>query len=679
MAVVNAVEIVRDFAGLAALALLALLAALLWTGAAGVTASLAAGVAGVAAGALGAIAFYGLFGALAGLGGGGAALIGAVLLLVGGFLTAQYLGVRGFWVFSTLALGAFLGAGLVWLFARGATAPIGPFAPLLAAAVLLFVVFGALGAVKTALAGAPEERRLRFAAADLAKPPAWFDCAYATLGGAGEAPGRCRFTPPEVDASPEWASDLAAPSPLDLAMAPDARRSADRAPAPGLAAAPDPGAAPAAADVSTPSFETEPLETATAPRGAPDAIAAPQTASDAADARRSDSSQDRADPVPSAPEDPAALGSAATPDAPARAPNDGPATVIGAAAPLAQAAGVDAPLTPPQSFDRSRARSVCFSGLAASTERLCPDQTLSERDLEVAWRDADGQAIAAVGAIECYFDPTLALHAVVLVNLSGALTEPLPNGPVGAGSVRRADAVRQMVTRMVGSARGGGLEEGDVFYVSLYFAGGSPLRAPWAEQAFGAGQVDRIFDIRSPRQTLALMRAFRAEVEALGPGALRGDLASAIDAAIQDMPAAPFEFGERLILLVIDSADAAQLDDEAAVKLGETAAASGALIFAIEIGDETGAEGPRLLAERSGGAHYRARSAAELEAIVDRALRRARSFCAVRVTAPESFFESGSVELRLRRELDGACVLEQVAVIDCDGVSASERILPADL
>lgn len=679
MAVVNAVEIARDYAGLAALALIALVAALLWTGAVGVTVGLAAALAGVSVGALVAILFYGLLGAALGLSGGVVALIGAGLVLIAGFLTAQYLGVRGFWVFCTLAFGALIGGGLVWLFSRGLSGPVGAWTPMIGAAVLLFVLFGALGAVKSGLASSPEERRIRFALADLAAPPAWFDCAYATLGGSAEAPGRCAFTPPEVEGLPSWARTPDLPRPTDVALDPSARAAVEAGDSPEASTPPEPSTPPAIQDLDAPDFDRVSALDATVTPGAPDAPDAPDAPADASEARQTASDDAaRHAAAPSAPQDPAGLGAGAAPDTAAAiaAPTD--ATAIGVASDIAAAQNVDAVFEAPTAGEARRTEFVCFSALSASTERLCPDQTLSERDLEVAWRNADGEAVAAAGSISCYFDPNIALQATIVVNLSGALASELPNGVAGEGAVRRADAIYQMVTRMVGAARAGG-EQNDELYLSLYLAGGSPLRAPWAEQAFAPGSVDRLFDVRSTTQTLALMRVLRSEVEALGPGALRGDLASALDAAVAEMPAAPFDAGERMLLLLVDSVDALELDEEAALKLGETAAAEGTPIFVVELGEDRGANGPLRLAERSGGAHFRARSVAELEEIAERLLRRSRSFCAVRVDAPAGFFERGSVELRLRRELEGACALEQIAVINCDGLSVSERILPSDL
>ena len=202
MTLMHAVEAVRDYAGFAAIILFGLLAALLWTGAAGVSTGVAAAIAATAAGAVAAIVFYGLLSAATGAAGWLIALIGAVFVIAGGFASAQFYGVRGFWIFFTLAAGAGGGGLLMWLFERGATAPIGPLSPMMAAAVFLFVVFGALGSV-TAVAGAtPDERRVRLALADLTRPPAWFDCAYATFGGEAEQPGRCPFTPRPSMANP---------------------------------------------------------------------------------------------------------------------------------------------------------------------------------------------------------------------------------------------------------------------------------------------------------------------------------------------------------------------------------------------------------------------------------------------------------------------------------------------
>ncbi|MEL6318458.1 MAG: hypothetical protein AAFR16_12565, partial [Pseudomonadota bacterium] len=70
--------------------------------------------------------------------------------------------------------------------------------------------------------------------------------------------------------------------------------------------------------------------------------------------------------------------------------------------------------------------------------------------------------------------------------------------------------------------------------------------------------------------------------------------------------------------------------------------------------------------------------AAALGAVLERVLTRARSFCALKVTAPASFFDDGAFEVRLRRRMTDGCRLEQVAQLACGALTRTERILPAD-
>ncbi|MCI4666078.1 MAG: hypothetical protein MRY74_15285 [Neomegalonema sp.] len=669
MSLMNAVEIARDFAGFAALVLFGLFAALLWMGAINVSVSLAAAIAAAALGAVGAIAFYGLL-AAAGLGGVSIGLLGLALMLLGGFLSAQYYGVRGFWVFWTVAAGVGFGAMLLVLVHRGA-APVGPFMPILAVAVLTLVVFGALGVVASQTS-AREDRRFRLAVTDLTTPPEWFDCAYATFGGTAEKPAHCPFTPPKVVGAPSWAVDPKAPEATDAALAADARAAAEGVTPLAAADAPKESAAPKTKDLSTPSFDTAPGDPAR-PGEAPKDVAAPAVAKGADEARKTDSRDDRGKSV-EAPKAPAPLPPSAVAD-PSAPKADAPESAkVETASALPAAKNMDSAPASPSRPEASRSAFVCFSALGAAAQRLCPDQSLSERDLEVSWRDKDGAAIGKAGSIECYFDPALALHVTTVVHVSGALAAEMPRDKAASGAMRRADAIYQMLTRLAGAARAGARSDQDKLFLSMYLIGGSPLREPWAEQSFGDGMADRLFDIRSTPQTLSFLRYLKLEIEALNAGTLRGDLASGVNAVIKGRPKAPFEVGESVILLLVDATEAGRLEKEAAIKLGDSAKAAGAPVYVIQIGEDRGHKTLEALAERSGGALIRAEHAEALEETIERTLRRARSFCAVRVTAPESFFKSGSVELRLRRKLEGSCELEQLAVVDCAGIKTTERI-----
>ncbi len=174
-----------------------LTAVTLLSGAVGVSLALANAFAVVALSALVAFALSGALFWTAGASLGGTGLVLAALVLTGAFLGGHWFGVRGLWIAALSACGAALAWLLLWAFGRELPPPLGLAGPMAAFACLTFLSFGALGALtRAAAAPAAGSAEQPAALALLASPPAWFDCAYAALGGSAEAPGQCVLTPP---------------------------------------------------------------------------------------------------------------------------------------------------------------------------------------------------------------------------------------------------------------------------------------------------------------------------------------------------------------------------------------------------------------------------------------------------------------------------------------------------
>src|SRR5262249_54731200 len=151
---------------------------------------------------------------------------------------------------------------------------------------------------------------------------------------------------------------------------------------------------------------------------------------------------------------------------------------------------------------------VCFPMLGALADRLCPDPQLNQTDVEVSWRAPGGDAFAAIDGLECFLDPTPPLYATLIVHLSADLAGMMPRAPGGGEGpmVRKSLSIYDMVTRLVGLARAGGRDDASGgLYLSLFVANGSRLNSPWASQDFGPEMSDRLFDVASSAQTLALL------------------------------------------------------------------------------------------------------------------------------------------------------------------------------
>ena len=131
-----------------------------------------------------------------------------------------------------------------------------------------------------------------------------------------------------------------------------------------------------------------------------------------------------------------------------------------------------------------------------------------------------------------------------------------------------------------------------------------------------------------------------------------------------------------MTIVFVDASLAATLAPDDVASLRAAVAAYGAPVFIVELGALAPSETMRDVVEPSNGAAYGARDAERLWEIIETSLQRARSFCAIGVTAPEAFFDSHALEVRLRRQMIDGCVLEQVAVLDCDGMRMEQRIEP---
>ncbi|MEO1292588.1 MAG: hypothetical protein AAFV62_07140, partial [Pseudomonadota bacterium] len=101
---------------------------------------------------------------------------------------------------------------------------------------------------------------------------------------------------------------------------------------------------------------------------------------------------------------------------------------------------------------------------------------------------------------------------------------------------------------------------------------------------------------------------------------------------------------------------------------------AGLSLIAIEIGE--GRADPELaaLAEATGGQAIPVRDLGAFGGVVERLLSRAHRFCALRVTAPRSFFDAGPMSVTLERPQLSGCRLRQVATLSCEGVSMRQRI-----
>lgn len=665
MSVSSAAALAKDVAALLAGVSLLLAAAILWSQAGAVTAALAISAAAAAAGGVAAIAVAGLGGAL------GApplwiALAVAALFVALAFWSALTFGVRGLWLTSAAGLGAAFGAVLLILFARAGVA--GAAGPLVALGLLALLGAGGLGAA----AAAPEARART--AADLLRPPAWFDCAYGALGGTALGRGRCAFAPPVartyLENTPALAPDtsparqsfsdgeagetrpLAAPDaladapppPTDLAEdapppdmggrhATSAPLKVSAGPAPEVAAAQqepqvsrDPGAVPT------------PPRTALAPNAAPsapdqDAVASPDTA--------------------------AAMGAVAVRAAYAAPPaQDGaPASQVG------QVGG----------SDRRRSAFVCFPLLGAHAEQLCPDRRFDPGSVSVSWSAPGGRAAASVDSVECALDRSAVSHVSFVIGLPTDPNRRLSRGEGGGEAVRSGDALHLAMTRFLSAARAGvSLSE---LYLSAVFLNGSRLSGAWAGHDLGVERSDRLFSVTSGAQTLALLRRLKAEAGAAKPQVSAKELLDGLNASAQERPEPTSRATQAMTVLLLDAAAVETPNPDQIEAAARVARKAGGPLFVVALTEDGAApEALSRLAEAAGGAAYGAGHLAGLTAALENVVLRARSFCAVRVSAPESFFEDGPVEIMVRRQMSDGCKLRQVAALSCGAAELRNEI-----
>lgn len=699
----------RDVAAVLALVFMGLMAALFWSGQDGVSGGVAASVAVAAAAGLLALGLYGLLSAATGLSMAAIGLLFTALILAGAFYGAHAYGARGLWLAGLAMAGVALAWALLWVFSLRLGAGLGPAAPMVAYAALALFAAGALSAASRA--AQPETRAERTsglmvsAQRMLGAPPPWFDCAYAALGGSAANPAHCPFTPPEIAAAPPWAEEaeiprLPAPESAGLsALERSSGADEETARAPRLGRTPDLPALPAPPRSGNPAFdlaETPPQAAPDAPDGLSppanrDLVAAPAEAEDAAAeveqvaaaARRAVSglaaSPGRREP----PRQPAAPGL----ESPVPEGRPGPEIAAFHPAEAAAVAPPDAeaaPRRPSADSDRPMTAFVCFPMTSLAADRLCPDQRFGVDDLEIAWRMPGGAARQSPAGVECYADPSAPLHATVMAHLSGDLAGLLPRGPEGQAGpgedrLRKAEALYEALTRLLSAARAARGDERARIMLSLYVAGGSSLRSPWAQQSFGPERADRLFDLGSISQSLAMLRRLREETQAVRKSRVGADFAESVRTMIRERPAAPTSAGapaRNVVLLIVDSLAIETFDEAEASRLGAELAAAGLTAMTVEIGPGGATPALTRLAERSGGVAVAAADAESLFEALSRALDKARRFCAVRVVGPERFFAEGAIEISLRRRMKDGCALEQIAAISCDGLSLKERVDP---
>lgn len=738
----------RDVTALFVVCAIGLTAAVALSGAAGLSGGLAASLVVIGLAGVATFALHGLILAVATSGVAVGVFATAALLIGAAFLATHQYGARGLWLAALAAVGAALAWGLIAATQRGSGAAVatllglGPpdsaramaitaAAPAFLLAVFALLAFGALAAAHRAaqngaatntemVASGPtrlgEGARLAFAA-----PPAWFDCLYATLGGAARDPALCVFTPPTVESDPQWARSEA-PPPADPALA-AAARAPDEPGDAAVARVPASLTMPADPAVETPAFAPlDPAEGAPPPSetasisapASPDAAGPPDVSQEArvSDTPEGAPEADATAPTTlSTPPLAASLAPEADSQADAQA-GGGAAAEIGDTAPqpIEAPPGVSVAdmgdLVQPTADgavalasaglgERRRSEFVCFSMMTVEPERLCRDQALSLADFSVTWREPGGEATAPPESVECFYDPRLPLHASLFVHLSGELAEPMARAAAAdAARIRKADAIYEMVTRLVGGVRASAADRGaqgaealaeDRLDLSLHIANGSDLLSPWAAQDFGRDRRDPIFNLRSSGQTLALLRRLKTETQAVRRGADGPPLAETLEAALASRPAAPAWRTEAAgsgrqgaFIVVADAAAAETLSEEEAARLAGAFRAAGAPIVFLVVGAVERPAGAQRLAADTGGVSAATASLDGLSDALSAALERLRSFCALKVTAPESFFDAGEFEISLRRRLTDGCVAEQIAVRRCDGLEMRERLIVAD-
>lgn len=763
MSLASWLGLARDLAAILAIGAALLSLATFWSGQNGLSGGLAASVLIVSLAAVAALTMHGLLSGGAGLPGGAVAGIMAATVLAGAFFAAHVWGVRGLWVAGLALVGVAFAWALIWAFAGRLEAYAAGLGPVLALLLLSVLALGALGSVTwqaqrwqarqaqspVGLGAGKEPAMLVAASQLLATPPPWFDCAYATLGGAAAAPGQCAFTPPKVETQPVWAAPAGAPDTRQAAsgVALEDRASqseeTDAAAPPAFEARPAEPSEPAEPSLSNPEFDTAATATTTrpqspsglsrprnpdapadrgldaetasaplqgepqsasvesaapgdnqvaaaeAPQAAPTPPAGPPLSDGAAAETEGPAAAETAPPSVStpadaiaapnigdgAPQQPNAPGGEQSPSALASAP---PAAVIEPGETRAGPVGdaLAAPLRSAADSNRPVSAFVCFPMTSLAADRLCPDQRFDVTDLGVRWRLPGGEAIDSPDGVECAVDRGIEMHATLFVNLSGDLAAAMPSDT--ATRMRKADSLYDAATRMIGGVRGttdrGRADGAGATLMSLYVAGGSSLLSPWAEQSFSPDRSDRLFDVSSPGQALSLLRRLKTDTQAVRKNTAARDLGAELVAMAQDRPESAAANARSTVILVTDALAAEMLEREEAARIGAALAQAGLPVLAIEIGLAAPSPAMTALAESSGGSAFAASDGESLYRLMSRSLERSRRFCAVRVTAPNRFFDEGTLELRLRRRMTDGCALQQVATISCDGLNFSERV-----
>lgn len=685
MSLLSALALARDLGVLLALAVCVLGAAAFWSGAGALSAGLAASAATIAVSALATLTLYGVAATIVEPPVAWFALVVGLAALAGAAAAAVFLGVRGFWLATLIAVGVALAIFVLASFARRLDGAFAPIAPLAVFAILALLAAGALGAAARAAApSAPTVGLWGDARRAFATPADWFDCLYATFGGSAARPGFCAFNAPQVATDPDWTE---APTAAPTAPAPPTRPADPPPPsvdepsapnAPSFAAAPaapateipnfaavlagdDPTQeAPAALSAPTPpSIESTPLTARLAPSGAqaPEAIVeTPDLRGDVADAQ------------------PVGVETALA------------APVAGAPTGIAAPEGVDAAAElSARSSASMRTEFVCFPMLSVHTEQLCPDERLGISDFEVEWRSRGGETVAAVDGVECFVDREFELHATFAFHASAALSERIPKSAAeSAPRAPKAEALFEMVTRFIGAGRAAAVAADDPntpsdrLLISAFVSGGGRYETPWVQQDYGGGRIDRVFDVRSSGHTLPILRRLRAETQNLGAIGRPFDFGASLARLVAERPRLQSPRAQSVLVFVIDTADAALITQVQEAQAIEALRAWPGQVVLIELGAFDASAPLLTVSEAVGGSAIGVWQAAGLVDMVDRVIRRARTFCALRVSAPEGFFEANDLTVRLRRRMTDGCRHVQIATLSCGSVRMEQRVDPVD-
>ncbi|MCI4662590.1 MAG: hypothetical protein MRY63_12315 [Neomegalonema sp.] len=731
MTFTTALGLAREFAVLLLLLSLAALAVASMVGVGILSGPLAAALAVIAAAALVSMAGYGVLTGLLGLAPLWTVLFGLTLLLgLGAYATASF-GVRGLWMSALGAAGMGLAALFLAVFNGTALLPFGVAMPALAFTVLAAMLAGSLGVMahgvarRVAIDGEMAEPRevaalqsWRRAGTYLTVPPGWFDCRYAALGLPAVNPGLCASNPPQIASAPDWSTSASPETDTDQTLAALQGEAAEPAanagsgangpssPAPDqieppqhLPQAPQAAPSPAAPAIETPDFATV-LADNTVEQRDPSPLSA--SALETADAVLPDATPAPLPQVgaPQPDESIAALGLPSEEAAPQALSPDAASPLVGGDGVPPEPQGEDGPQLAAlitEAAEASRTEFVCFPMLGPAADALCADQALTVADFDVSWLGAGADDQRASGVLErlsCYYDPALAVHLSVLVNLSADLAGTIPRSESpAAGNVRRADAIYEMVTRLISGFRNAAsrtistdLPTGDVpggaqmpkASMSMYFAGGSSLRSPWASKEYGAGQIDRLFDLASDTHAFAMLKRMREEMRSVKLSTQAPPMVRSLSRLLEGRPSTqpgsePAGRHQQVALLLTDRS-AVDLPTGTAEQLAPQYEAAGVMLYAVTLGET--APDPELasLSHATGGQVFAVKDLESFAKVMDGMSRWTQSFCALRVTAPSFAFDLGGLSVTLERAQKDGCRLRQVATLSCEGVSMKRRL-----